>query len=168
MLRLTEKTAAEIDILLKELLKEKANPYHGYIDLDILIQNNPIYKGADVEYLKSLLYLTMVEQKKENLPIMIRGAKKPCLMDNGEPIRDFLDSGGFKTVWNIREGERKVSRNRYWWTNGLVILGIIVTIGVSLKWNSFELKSREKKVAPLRVEKSIPFTDSIKKNDTLK
>lgn len=168
MLRLTQKTAAEIDILLKELLKEKANPYHGYIDLNILIQNNPIYKGADVEYLKSLLYLTMVEQKKENLPIMIRGAKKPCLMDSGEPIRDFLDSGGFKTVWDIKESERRLSRNRYWWTNGLVIVGIIVTIWVSLNWNGFKIKSSNNKVAPLRVDERVPFTDSITKTDTSK
>ena len=160
MLTLTEKTAEEIDILLKELLSEKPNPYHSYIDLNNLITNNPIYKNAKVEYLKGLLYLTMVLQNKESLPIMIRGAKKPVLMDDGEPIRDFLDSGGFKKFWILRESDRKIKRNRYRWTNCLVILGILVTIGVSQNWaellsqNDIKVKSKSIKDTPIKSDTS--------------
>ncbi|MEI8129452.1 MAG: hypothetical protein WCG95_07540 [bacterium] len=167
MLKLTEETAAEIDILLKELLDEKPNPYHGYIDLTNLKTNNIIYKNVTVEHLKGLLYLTMVEQEKESLPIMIRGAKKPVLMDNGEPIRDFLDSGGFKKIWINREHERKLSRNRYWWTNGLVILGVLVTIGVSVKWeqsktniNTVEVKAKTTNLNGIKADTSTRIDSS--------
>ena len=44
MLTLTEKTAEEIDILLKELLSEKPNPYHSYIDLNNLITKTQFIK----------------------------------------------------------------------------------------------------------------------------
>lgn len=166
MLELTKNTAAEIDELLYQLLDEKANPYHGNIDLNQLIQNNSKYRNSNIEYLKGLLYLTMIEQEKESLPIMVRGARQPTLMDNGDPIRDFLDVGGFKRVWQNREKERKLSRNRYWWTNGLVILGIVVTIILSFDLNSISIG--EIMFAPKEGEKSKFHTDSISTADTLK
>ena len=169
-LNLTEKTAAEIDDLLLSLLGEKANPYLGSIDLNNLIQNKAEYRNYNIEYLKGLLYLTMVEQEKERLPIMIKGARMPVLMDNGEPIKDFLDVGGFKKIWKNREKERKLSRNRYLWTNGLVILGIIVTIVVSVKWSSLTFKFNDgRSVNPTpSIEQEVKLYDTLISSDSVK
>ena len=49
-LKLTKRTAAEIDDLLLNLLDEKANPYHGHIDLNALIQNKKEYSNHKIEY----------------------------------------------------------------------------------------------------------------------
>jgi len=169
-LNLTEKTAAEIDDLLLSLLGETAILYLGSIDLNNLIQNKAEYRNYNIEYLKGLLYLTMVEQEKERLPIMIKGTRMPVLMDNGEPIKDFLDVGGFKKIWENREKERKLSRNRYWWTNGLVILGIIVTIVISVNWSSLTFKFNDVRsvTPPSRIEQEEKLHDTLISADSVK
>jgi len=163
-LKLTKKTAAEIDDLLLSLLNEKAIPYFNQIDLNTLIQNKSEYKNYSIEYLKGLLYLTMIEQEKERLPIMIRGARNPTLVDSGEPIRDFLDVGGFKKIWENREKERKLSRNRYWWTNFLVILSILVTIALSVNWNKDSISEPRKS----SIEHKEYLSDTLITADTVK
>lgn len=132
MIILTKQAAEKIDKLLESLLNFKRSyPNTNTAIDDFILSESNNYKQSDKDELKKLLYLIMVEQRKTWIPEVIRGTTNFVVIDNGEPIKDLLSAGGFTAIWKERDEERIVSRNRYRWTNFLVILGILVTYGVS-------------------------------------
>ncbi|MDP3393815.1 hypothetical protein [Sediminibacterium sp.] len=128
MLELTKKTAFDLDALLTELVKTKGNPYTGSIILEKFCKENEKYNESDFEYLRKLLFLAMVEQKREAIPDLIGGTRSIQLFSSGEPAKDFLNNGGFSKIIKSREDAKKKQNKMYWVTNILVIISIILPI----------------------------------------
>lgn len=123
MFKLEKNKAIELDALFEELLIIQPDRI-GHYDPFKAAKNTPLLKDMDEEYIKSLLYLARLEQR--NIPTMFSGSS---FIRIEEPaIRDFLKQGGFVEIFNIRQGVVRRENRRYYITNGLVVITIIIAL----------------------------------------
>lgn len=164
MVILTKESAAKIDKLLPELIKLR-NGWNSPVPIEHLINlETNTYTASDIPELKKLLYLIMVEQRKTSIPEIIRGTNNFIVLEFGQPMEDLISAGGFTAIWEERDKERRLSRIRYNWTNFLVIVGILVTYGVSECSGLSKLQHQNQPKMILQSTAQLSHNDSTKKD----
>jgi hypothetical protein len=126
-LHLTKETAAQMDELLEDLLTAKKSAA-GSVIVSELVKNNKKYLELGKTYTKKLLYLIIRLQIEEKIPTLIRGTESVQVEFYGTPIKDFIADGGMGAIYKTKLDKEKKVNKRYYITNLLVVVSIIVPI----------------------------------------
>lgn len=172
MIKLTKENAIELNDLFDKLLNWKGEKILSLINVFDVVKAVDTLKDKPEQYIRSLLYLARQEQK--NIPELFSGDTLIALFEPS--VRDFLAHGGFLTIYENRLSEIRKDKGRFWITNGLVIIAILISIYqvcVSTKSSQQEpQKEKQLKQEPpplnqdstkMENPKTIPKNDSTKK-----
>lgn len=88
-------------------------------------KNVPLLKDKDEKYINSLLYLAQLEQQNF---LTLFSDSLPMLRIGNSTVREFLEQGGFVEIFNNRQRVVRKDNRRYYITNALVVITIIIAL----------------------------------------